>query len=323
MNAPGIDLWGTPEVGEPRGGAWRERSAAWPELDVEDPRWQTRLADPLLAGEWFGSLPPATRSRYCLTRTCADLATGIALENRLSVALSRYLRTQPLDWSEESWIRSELEEEARHSEMFRGFLAQVSASGLPLPDPGVDQRLVGRAWERWLEAAVSRPELLFMLVLCGEGPITTLQTWYLQADEACQHPRLRSLYREHLGDEVGHVGYAREALARHLQAADRQRRNRVLYLAPVAAARAAQQLVWAPESVVHAFEVPKAALVDERVVRAGQELVRMTLDPMLAWCLESGVISERTAPLWQSLRAGAGPEPSESDWRRGGAGRMP
>jgi P-aminobenzoate N-oxygenase AurF len=289
-------------------------------LDVDDPRWEVRLPDPLIGGRWFCSQPQTTRSRYCLARICAGMAIGIAMETTLSVALNRYLDYQPLDRGERGQIGTELEDESRHSEMFGRFISRVNDSWPGLPEVQLDPQLIGLAWERWLEAAVRKPELLFMLVLCVEEPITTLQTWYLEGQAAHQHPVLGALYQAHLGDEVGHVSYAEEALGRRLRVVGRERRNRLRYLAPVAAMRAARHLIWPPASLVEAFRVPDAALADPQAVRAGEELVSLALSPLITRFRALEVISERTAPLWQSITARAQADTPGSQWQRGRTG---
>lgn len=316
------ELWGTLSMGSTRFALeeWFDTPCV---LEIDDPRWETRLPDPLLSGDWFCRQSQPTRSRYCLARTCAGLAMGIAMETLLSVALKRYVTTQAPDPWERFRIRAELEEESRHSEMFCRFISRVGESWPGLPEVQLDRQLIRWAWEGWLEAAVRKPELLFMLVLCAEDPITTLQTWYLEGDGAHRHPLLGTLYRAHLGDEVGHVSYAEDTLGRHLRAVDRERRNRVRYLAPVAAVRAARHLIWPPKSLMKAFGVPDAALADPQAVRAGEELVSLALGPLFRRFLELEVISERTAPLWRSIRPRARADTGTSQWQRSAIGGTP
>ena len=271
-------------------------------IDLDDPRWEKDVDDPLGATEWYRSQPQPVRARIGLHHVVCQMKIGVAFEAILSRGLLEFASALPNGSPEFRYAYHELIEEGQHSLMFQELVNRsgLEARGLSRLD-AFGARFVPRL-------GVTFPELFFLFVLGGEAPIDHVQRRALEKREL--HPLLRLIMRIHVTEEARHLAFAKSLLAERVPRLGRMRRFQLQVRTPLVLAASARSMLVPPAELVETYAIPRAVLRrayrDYPRHRAG---VIESIESVRALCRRIGLLTPRSLPLWKALGV-AGSEPS-------------
>ena len=270
---------------------------AWddPYLQIrrDDPRWQLSDHDALGATEWYKSLPLQTRIDLALDRTIVRMKTGILFESILIRGMMEFLATLPNGTPEFRYGLHECIEEAQHSLIFQEFINRAGG------DPEgftASTRLLAR----FIIAQGRRfPELYFIFVLGGEGPIDYDQREQLRMQKNL-HPLMRRIDQIHVTEEARHISFASAYLREHVPKLGGWKRFKLRLLAPLILGNMGKMFLRPPDSVVKRYAVP-ADVIDAAYKRnpAQQRALQAALAPLCSLCRHLGILHPLTERWWR------------------------
>jgi len=264
-------------------------------IEQTDPRWEEQPDEPLGATAWYQALPQPTRARLGLHLIASQVKLGLEFERTLKIGLLNFASTLDHTRPELRYAYHEVIEETQHSLMFRELLLRI---GLEVPGLGWLDRLGAR---RVARLGRTFPELFFLFVLGGEEPIDHAQRQVLRAGRAT-HPLLARIMRIHVTEEARHICFGREYLRHHVPRLRARRRAALAVQAPLLLAELARQMMHPSAHVVRAYGMP-ASVVAEAYTRspAHRAFVMESLADVRALCVELGLVTGFTRPLWRRL----------------------
>lgn len=264
-------------------------------IDPSDPRWEEHADEPLGATAWYQALPQPTRARLGLHLIASQVKIGLEFERTLVIGLLEFASTLELARPEFRYAYHEVIEETQHSLMFRELLVRT---GLEVRGLGWLDRMGAR---RVARLGRTFPELFFLFVLGGEEPIDHAQRQALRAGRAT-HPLMARVMRIHVTEEARHICFAREYLRQHVPRLPARRRIALAIQAPILLAEMTRQMLRPSRHVVRTYGIPPdvvAAAYDRNP--AHHAFVAESLSDVRALCLELGLVTPWTRPLWRRV----------------------
>jgi hypothetical protein len=264
-------------------------------VDPHDPRFERPADCGLGKTEWYRSLPGKTRAKLGLHLLLEQLHVGIDFESILSRGLLEYATTLEPGSPNLRYAYHEIIEEAQHSLMFQEAIARA---GLPTRGlSGIDRLLARRV------PALGRkfPELFFMHVLGGEGPIDHFQKTELTRRNAL-HPLVRKIMQVHVTEEARHISFAKSWLREHMPRASRMRRIEMRFHTPILLAVMSRQMIEPPRWLLDLYGVPHS--VRREAFHEDPEFRRRLaegLRPVRDLALELEIATPMFEPLWRGL----------------------
>lgn len=274
------------------------RDVAWdaPEMaiDPEDPRWERSGDDALGGTDWYRSLPAPTRARLGLHLIARQLKVGVQFENILSRGLLALASTLPDGAPELRYAYHEVIEEAQHSLMF---MELVRRAGLPVVGiSGLRWRLA----QRVPDLGRTFPELFLLHVLAGEAPIDLVQRRELETNPR-MHPLLERVVRIHVTEEARHLSFATSSLREWVPRLGRLRAAHLRIAAPIVLGQTAGQMIHLPREIADRYGMPAEVVRGYRTHPATRALVHAGLAPVRDLCVELGLVTPATLPLWRAF----------------------
>jgi hypothetical protein len=266
-----------------------------PEFRVSrsDPRWQLSEHDALGGTDWYRGLPESTRIALALDRTAARCKTGVVFENILIRGMLEFAIQLPNGSQEMRYALHECIEEAQHSLMFQEFVNRTGS------DP---EGMTGsmNLLARFIVAQGRKfPELFFLFVLGGEGPIDHDQREQLKKQKNL-HPLMRRIDQIHITEEARHIGFANAYLREHVPKLGAWKRLKLRLLTPLILGNMGKLFLLPPSAVMRSYQVP-AAVIEAAYSRnpAQKRALQEAMAPLCALCRELGILTSRTAGLWR------------------------
>jgi hypothetical protein len=268
---------------------WDAADAA---IDHADPRWEQPAGRPLGDTAWYRALPQPTRARLGLHLIATQVKIGIEFERVLKQGLLEFASTLPHDAPELRYAYHEVIEETQHSLMFRELLMRI----------GLDVRGLG-----WLDRMGARrvarlgrkfPELFFLFVLGGEEPIDYAQRDTLRSGREV-HPLVGRVMRIHVTEEARHICFAREYLRHRVPLLPPRRRLSLALQAPFLLNEMARQMLHPSAHVVRTYGIPREVVAEAFTRNAAHRaFVKQSLAKVRELCVELGLVTQWTRPLW-------------------------
>jgi hypothetical protein len=269
--------------------AWDDPEMA---IDVADPRWATSAEAMFGRTAWFATLSPAEQSRLGLFRIATAMKLGLEFENILKRGLLEYAFRLPNGAPEFRYLYHEVIEEANHGLMFQEF---VNRTGFDVIGMKPHEKVVSR---RVVALSRSFPALFFLFVLGGEDPIDHQQRQMLR--EGAPHPLIERIMRIHVTEEARHLSFARHHLKHEVPKLSKARRARLSVEAPLLLGGMARQMLMPPSQLVKEFRIPKATLHELKHSPEAIEAVNESLHKVRKLCIELGLVTSSTKPLWKA-----------------------
>lgn len=262
-------------------------------IEAEDPRWAFSKEDALGGTEWYQAQPAHIQSALGLDCIAHQMGMGMIFEGVLSRGLLEFAGTLNARAPELRYALHEVVEESQHSLMFREFVERTGSelTALALHEKfGADQ--VPRYGRRF-------PELFFLFVLGGEVPIDGVQKRALERRQDL-HPLLRRIMQIHVTEEARHLSFARSYLREHVPKLGFVRRMRLRFATPLILAAMTRDMLDLPARLVRKYRIPREA---QKALRGphGQRERLEVLEPLRDFCVELGIATERTLPVWRRL----------------------
>jgi P-aminobenzoate N-oxygenase AurF len=271
---------------------------AWddPEMQVDpaDPRWKPMVSDPVAKTEWYASLSPEDRSRYCLYRVAAAMKIGWHFENLLQRGLLTWAFDLPNGAPEFRYVHHEVIEESQHTLMFQEL---VNRSGLPV---------VGMPW--WARfgarlvvfpAARWAPCTFFFMVLGGEDPIDHVQRRDMA--ESDQHPLAARIMRIHITEEARHISFARSYLRHNVPRLPAWRRGAISIVVPVLLAAMTRLMLEPPPDLRKHTGLPLRVAFKAMNGPDGMALFAESARKIRELCEELGLMSRPARAVWKAV----------------------
>ncbi len=264
-------------------------------LDPTDPRWELPATEPLAATEWYAAQPADVRARFGCELVASKMKMGAIFESVLKRGLLEFAFELPNQSPEFRYAYHEVIEEAQHSLMFQEFVNRTGfdAPGLRPADRRATRRIVtlGRRF----------PELFFLFVLGGEGPIDHVQRQQLRGD-AELHPLLERIMRIHVTEEARHLSFANAYLRRRVPGLGRVKRAILSIATPFILAEMATMMLKPPSQLIEHYHVPSEVVAaaygknpDHRAA------VIESLTKVRSLCDELGLTAGLYRHLWRRL----------------------
>ena len=270
-----------------------------PEMQIrrDDPRFEP-LDDALAQTAWYKAQPEAVRAEIGLTGIVGSMKMGVVFESVLKRGLLEYAFALPNRSPEFRYVYHEVIEEAQHSLMFQEFINRSGMNPGPLP--------------RWLELATRNvvrlgrvfPALFFFFVLGGEEPIDFAQKQSLR-NKRNLHPLVKRVMQIHITEEARHLCFARNYLQRSVPKLGWFARLRLSVAIPFILGEMARMMLQPSRSMIRRFQIP-AAVVREAYThnREHKRRVRASLSGVAELCIELGLITPLSLPLWKLVGLG-------------------
>lgn len=264
-------------------------------IDPHDPRFELDIDSVLGATNWYRSQPQAVRAQLGLHLVVQQMKTGLAFENVLSRGLLEFALNRPDGDRAFRYALHEVNEECQHSMMFQEF---INRSGLSAPGLNTLERFSSR---RVVQLGRTFPELFFLFVLGGEGPIDFTQRAELERG-GDQHPLLLRIMRIHVLEEARHLCFAKAYLRQQVPQLSAARRLFLAVRAPFILWAMSAQMLEPPRALIRRYRIP-AAVVAEAYTQnpVHRRRVVESLACVRALCLELGVVSRWSEGLWRRL----------------------
>lgn len=265
-----------------------------PDLAIvaDDPRWIPVAATAFGGSPWFEALDDATKARIGLHRVASAMKLGLEFENVLKRGLLEYAFRLPNGSPEFRYVYHEVIEESYHGLMFQEFVNRsgMRIKGMPLPVRFASRQVV----------ALARlfPPLFFLFVLGGEDPIDHEQRRVLREGEP--HPLVERIMRIHVTEEARHLSFARHHLKHTVPDLGPVARFALSVSAPVLLGIMARQMLEPPRQLVRRFDVPDDEV--RRITRSDEARseVAASLGKVRRLCVELGLVTRTTKPLWKA-----------------------
>ena len=272
---------------------------AWddPEMQIrrDDPRWELSDHDALGETKWYRSLPQQSRIALALDRTVARMKTGILFESILIRGMMEFLATLPNGSLEFRYGLHECIEEAQHSLMFQEFINR--AGGDPEGLNGAT-RLLARYI---ISQGRNFPELYFIFVLGGEGPIDYDQREQLKKQNNL-HPLMRRIAQIHVTEEARHISFANAYLREHVPKLGAWKRLKLRIHAPLILGNMGKMFLLPPASVIQRYAVPADVIAAAYEQNPAQKrALQAALAPLSMLCRELRILHPLMEPLWRRL----------------------
>lgn len=265
-------------------------------IDPTDPRWElSAVDDPLGRTEWYQSLPQATRAEIGLFRVAWMMKIGLQFESVLQRGLLEFAETLPNGTGEFRYALHEVIEEAHHSLMFQEF---VNRSGMPATGMGRPMRFLAR---RVVKHGRIFPTLFFIFVLGGEDPIDHVQRETLRSTREL-HPLMERIMRIHVTEEARHLSFARHYLKREVPKLGFAKRTVLSAAAPITLGVMSVMMLAPSPAMLKRYHVPREVV---RAAYGGPESgvrVRASLAKVRKLCVELGLVTAWSKPIWRAFR---------------------
>ena len=265
-------------------------------IDPTDPRWElSAVDDPLGRTAWYQSLPAETRAEIGLFRVAWMMKVGLQFESVLQRGLLEFAETLPNGTTEFRYALHEVIEEAQHSLMFQEF---VNRSGLPATGLGRPMRFVAR---RVVKHGRIFPTLFFIFVLGGEDPIDHVQRETLRSQTEL-HPLMERIMRIHVTEEARHLSFARHYLKREVPKLGFARRTVLSIVAPITLGIMSVMMLAPSPKMLKRYRVPRSVVKAAYGGPESGERVRASLRKVRKLCVELGIVTPWSRPLWRAFR---------------------
>jgi hypothetical protein len=264
-------------------------------IDRTDPRFEVPDDRPLGATAWYRALPQPVRARLGLHLIASQVKLGVEFERVLKHGILEFASTLADDAPEFRYAYHEVIEEAQHSLMFHELVRRI---GLDVPGLGWLDRMGSR---RVARMGRTFPELFFLFVLGGEEPIDHAQRETLRSGREV-HPLLARVMRIHVTEEARHICFAREYLRHHVPRLTPRRRASLAVQAPLLLADMTRQMMHPSAHVVRTYDMPHAVVAEAFTQSAAHRaFVMQSLAGVRALCVELGLVTAWTRPVWRRL----------------------
>ncbi len=268
-------------------------------LDPTDPRWELPASEPISTTAWYAGQPAGVRARLGCDLVAAKMKTGAIFENVLKRGLLEYAARLPNRSPEFRYSYHEVIEEAQHSLMFQEFVNQTGFDAVGL-------RGLDRVTSRWIVTLGRRfPELFFLFVLGGEGPIDHVQRRQLRGGSDL-HPLLERIMRIHVTEEARHLSFANAFLRHRVPRLGPIKLAILGVLTPVILAQMAAMMLRPPRQIIELYHIPESvvdgAYTDNPEHRAS---VIDSLSRVRTLCDELGLTRRPYLRLWRILGVAA------------------
>lgn len=265
-------------------------------VDVEDPRWILREANPLGSTHWYQSQPERIQARIGAHMTTTFMKLGTQFENVLKRGLLEFAARLPDRSPEFRYVYHEIIEEAQHSLMFQEF---VNRTGFDIPRP---PRLVQFASRQIASLGRRFPELFFLFVLGGEDPIDYQQRVFVLASDQERPPLLRRICQIHVTEEARHLSFARAYLRRHVPRLSPLKLTLLRLRTPLLLGNMARLMMQVSPEIARTYGIPKDVLREAyRDDPAHWRNVQNAVAKVRELCMELQVIAPPFDRLWRRL----------------------
>ena len=264
-------------------------------IDQTDACWEVPADRPLGATAWYRALSQPVRARLGLHLIATQVKLGMEFERVLKQGLLEFASTLPDGAPEFRYAYHEVIEEAQHSLMFHELVDRI---GLDVPGLGWLDRMGSR---RVARLGRKFPELFFLFVLGGEEPIDYAQRETLGSGRTV-HPLVARVMRIHVTEEARHICFAREYLRHHVPLLPAHKRISLAVQVPFLLADMTRQMMRPSPHVVRTYVIPRE-VVGEAFTRsaAHRAFVMQSLAKVRGLCVELGLVTDWTLPLWRRL----------------------
>jgi hypothetical protein len=263
-------------------------------IDPADPRWEESLDNPLSETAWFKAQPAEIRSRIGLHLIAEKMKTGLQFESVLKRGLLEFAMKLPNGTPEFRYAYHEVIEEAHHSLRFQEF---VNRSGLEVKGM---PKLLEFGSRRVVALGRRFPALFFLFVLGGEDPIDYVQRSSLRSGNEI-HPLLERIMRIHVTEEARHLSFARHWLKRRVPALNGWHRMWLAVETPTILASMAPLMLRPSSHMVRTYGIPKETLREAYHTPAAKEHQLAALRKVRQLCVELGIVTRWSKPLWKAL----------------------
>jgi hypothetical protein len=259
----------------------------------DDPRFV--LQDGLGTTEWYRSLSPDTQAELGLGMLVNQMKVGLQFENILTRGLLEFALAQPDRSPAFRYAYHEVIEESQHTLMFQEFInrSQISVRGLS-GFHAAAARLVPGLGRRF-------PEMFFMFVLSGEGPIDHVQRKELAKNRE-RHPLVERIMRIHVLEEARHICFAESFLRERVPRLSPWSMLHLRIRTPIVLSQMAMLMIEPPRDIVERFAIPEPVLREAyRASPAHRENVLDGLARIRDLSAELSIVGPGTVWLWQRL----------------------
>jgi hypothetical protein len=270
-------------------------------IERDDPRFELGQESTLGATEWYQNQPQAVRAELGLTMVVRQMKVGVAFENVLSRGLLHFATSQPNGSPAFRYAYHEVIEESQHSLMFQEF---INRSGL---DPNGLEGLAAFGSNFVPFLGKRFPELFFLFVLGGEGPIDHEQRRILRSEREL-HPLLERIIRIHVLEEARHICFATELLKDRVPDLSWFGLWNLRIRLPFILGEMSRQMLEPPRRVIARFRIPDA-VVREAYTESSRHRGNLldSLASIRALAADLRIVVPSTVFLWERL--GIWPDP--------------
>ncbi len=264
-------------------------------IEKDDPRFILDPTESLGATDWYRSLPPEVQAELGLSLVVQQMKSGWLFENVLSRGLLELASIQPDHSPAFRYAYHEVIEESQHTLMFQEF---INRAGVQVPGlSGI--HAIGARWVPNLGRTF--PELFFIFVLGGEGPIDHVQRREL-AKSRPQHPLLERIMRIHVTEEARHICFAKSFLREHVPALSAWKMLQLQIRTPLILWQMATLMLEPPRVLVKRYRIPRAVIREAYRESVQQRLALLdSLADIRELCAELRIATPANAWVWQRL----------------------
>jgi hypothetical protein len=262
-------------------------------IRVDDPRWERPEFDALGSHPWYQALPAPLRSELALDLTTRRLKTGIEFEGIVIRGLMNFSHKLPNRSTEYRYAMHECIEEIQHSLMFQEFINRS-----PFDPPGFS-KFINRCSQYMVRCGSSFPELFFIFVLGGEGPIDYDQRMNLKLQKTI-HPLMKKINQIHVTEEARHIKFAQSYLKQYVPQLSAYKRLKLQILIPLILGNMAKVMLHPPSAVVRKYNIPKKVVQEAYVDNPSQyEFLIKSMESITKLCDNLELIPPRLRFLWR------------------------
>jgi hypothetical protein len=259
----------------------------------DDPRFI--VDEGIGATDWYRALPQPIQADLGLNLLVHQMKVGLQFENVLSRGLLEFALVQPDRSPAFRYALHEVIEESQHTLMFQEFInrSHVRVRGLS-GFHAIGARLVPQLGR-------SFPEMFFMFVLAGEGPIDHVQRRQLHEKKA-RHPLVERIMRLHVLEEARHICFAERFLREHVPSLSGWSMFHLRARTPIVLWQMAKLMMEPPPEIIARFGIPPSVLREAYADSpAHRQSVLDGLSRIRDLSAELGIVTPGTAWLWQRL----------------------
>jgi hypothetical protein len=261
-------------------------------IDQHDPRFI--LEDGLGTTDWYRRLSPAVQAELGLSMLVNQMKVGLQFENVLTRGLLEFALREPDHSPAFRYAYHEVIEESQHTLMFQEFInrAGVSVRGLT----GFHAFMA-----RWVpQLGRSFPEMFFMFVLAGEGPIDFVQRRELARTKE-RHPLVERIMRIHVLEEARHICFAESFLRERVPKLSAWSMFHLRLRTPLVLWQMAKLMMEPPPAIVARFGIPPLVLREAFGSYAHRVNVLDGLAKIRDLSVDLRIVGPGSAWLWQRL----------------------